>query len=535
MYPRNEQFEVIRRVLSVWLILFSAAFGLRAQTDSLLREGDRLHRSYRFEEALDHYARASASTVDADTIRLLRDRIDRSQNALNMTDFCADPVVVARERFSRQDFFLFYPLKNKSWRLPPHALDPSKDGFPTYALSGSRSLCFSAPDATGKRNLYVTREENEQWSNPELMGEFLLSPGNEVFPMLSEDGKRLTFASDGLHGMGGFDLYTSTWNEETRSWSEPENMGFPYSSPGDDFLLVDSPDGRYVLFASNRDCPPDSVYVYVVEKQVVPVRIPMRDPVALARTASLLPLDDPARLDHGTAVADEAPGNEDTRQYMRMTAEARALRDTLYVRERQLDSLRARLSAGGGEDRTALTSAVAEQEAALSPLRRRLEEVNRSVRSIEQSFLLRGVVTDTGRADREVVGARHSYTFSKNSLGAPLKMKMAPAPPAAPATFQVGPIGRFAQDVSLPEGIVYQIQLFTSPRHARLDEINGLDPVYERLTSALRYTYCVGVFRTFNEALLQLNPVRVLGFPEAEIVAFLDGKPIAVALARRAE
>ena len=59
--------------------------------------------------------------------------------------------------------------------------------------------------------------------------------------------------------------------------------------------------------------------------------------------------------------------------------------------------------------------------------------------------------------------------------------------------------------------------------------------MYERLTNTLRYTYSVGVFRTYNEALLQLNPVRVLGFPSAEIVAYLDGKPVAVSLARRLE
>ena len=59
--------------------------------------------------------------------------------------------------------------------------------------------------------------------------------------------------------------------------------------------------------------------------------------------------------------------------------------------------------------------------------------------------------------------------------------------------------------------------------------------MYERLTNALRYTYSVGVFRTYNEALLQLNPLRALGFPSAEIVAYLDGKPIAVPLARRSE
>ena len=525
---------MFKRAFSILLLLFSAAAGLRAQTDSLLAEGDSLHRSYRFEEALEKYARASALTTDADTVRLLRDRMDRSQNALNMTDFCADPVVVARERFSRKDFFLFYPLKNQTWRLPPHSLDPSDDGFPTYAPRGGQSLCFSAPDGTGSRNLYVSQTDGSSWSAPALMDEHLLSPGNEVFPMLSEDGKKLTFSSDGLHGMGGYDLYTSTWNEEAHAWDEPVNMGFPFSSPGDDFLLVDSPDGRYTLFASNRDCSRDSVYIYVIEKQLFIPRIPMRDPVALARTASLSPLNDPKRLDHRAAVSGEAPGNEDTRRYMQMTAEARALRDSIYLHVRKLDSLRLRLTAGT-EDRTALTSAIADREAALAPLRHRLDETSRAVRSIEQSFLQTGVVSGTNRADREFVGARSSYTFSKNAPGAKLTLKVDSAPPAAAPTFQVGPIGRFAQDTTLPEGFVYQILLFTSPRHATLDEIKGLDPVYERLTNALRYTYSVGVFRTFNEALQQLNSIRRLGFPEAEITAYLDGKPIAVSLARRSE
>ena len=526
---------VLKKRFLLLAILFPTALGLRAQTDSLLVEGDSLHREYRFAEAIERYARASARTANTDTVQLLRSRMDLSQNALNMTDFCADPVVVARERFSRKDFFLFYPLKNKSWRLPPHALDPSDDGFPAYVPPGGLSLCFSAPDATGFRNLYVSAADGSTWSYPELMGELLLSPGNEVFPMLSEDGKTLTFSSDGLHGMGGYDLYRSTWDEETGTWSEPMNMGFPYSSPGDDFLLADSPDGRYTLFASNRGCSPDSVYIYVTEKQPVIVRTSMRDPVALARVAALTPLDDPTRMDHGAAVSDDAPDNGDSRRYMLMTAEARVLRDSIYRHERVLDTLRLRLSAGT-EDRTALTSAVAEREAALAPLRRRLEETSRAIRNIELSFLQRGAVSDTDRTDREVVGARHSYTFSKNALGAKLKLTVAPPPPAAPATFQVGPVGRFGQESSLPKGVIYyQIQLFTSPRHATVDELRGLDPVYERLTRTLRYTYSVGVFNTYNDALLQLNPVRILGFPEAEIVAYLDGKPVAVSLARRSE
>ncbi len=523
-----------RRLFSILLLLLAAS-GLRAQPDSLLQEGTRLHRQYRFEEAMELFARAAARTTDPDTLRLLRENAGDSQNALNMTDFCADPVVVARERFSRKDFFLFYPLKNQGWRLGPNALDLTESAFPTYAPKGDRTVYFSTVDAAGVRNLYVSRDQDTLWSAPTLMGENLLSVGNEVFPMISADGKTLTFSSDGFHGMGGYDLYRSTWDDEAGTWGEPVNLGFPFSSPGDDFLMADSADGRYTLFASNRDCAADSVYIYVIERMDNPVRTPVRDPEALAHLCALHPLSDPARMDNGSAVSEAAPSNDDTRLYMLKMGEARALRDSIYAYERVLDKLRTALSEDPGDGRTALTASILEKETALAPLRKELEETNRTIRRIEQSFLQRGVVETSERADREVVGARSSYTFTKNALGAKLRMKVATVPQRSGETFKVAPVGRFAQSTALPEGIVYQIELFTSPRHATLDEIRGLSPVYERLTSSLRYTYAVGQFRTFSEALGHLNEVRILGFPDARIVAYFDGKPVPVSDARRVQ
>jgi hypothetical protein len=525
---------VRRRLFSILLLLLAAS-GLRAQPDSLLQEGTRLHRQYRFEEAMELFARAAARTTDPDTLRLLRENAGDSQNALNMTDFCADPVVVARERFSRKDFFLFYPLKNQGWRLGPNALDLTESAFPTYAPKGDRTVYFSTVDAAGVRNLYVSRDQDTLWSAPALMGEHLLSVGNEVFPMISADGKTLTFSSDGFHGMGGYDLYRSTWDDEAGTWGEPVNLGFPFSSPGDDFLMADSADGRYTLFASNRDCAADSVYIYVIERMDNPVRTPVRDPEALAHLCALHPLSDPARMDNGSAVSEAAPSNDDTRLYMLKMGEARALRDSIYAYERVLDKLRTALSEDPGDGRTALTASILEKETALAPLRKELEETNRTIRRIEQSFLQRGVVETSERADREVVGARSSYTFTKNALGAKLRMKVAAVPQRSGETFKVAPVGRFAQSTALPEGIVYQIELFTSPRHATLDEIRGLSPVYERLTSSLRYTYAVGQFRTFSEALGHLNEVRILGFPDARIVAYFDGKPVPVSDARRVQ
>ena len=483
---------------------------------------------------MERFAAAASATQDADTLKMLGTRMRQAQNALNLTDSCDEPTVVARQRFSRQDFFLFYPLKNQGWREVPNSLDPSEDGFPTYAPKGDRVVYFSAPDETGARNLYFTRDLDTLWSAPELMGEKVLSVGNEVFPILSADGKTLTFASNGLYGMGGYDLYRSSWDEDAGAWGEPENLGFPYSSPGDDFLLTDTSDGRYTLFASNRDCSRDSVYIYVLERRKDPARIPVRDPEALSRTASLVPVSDPARLDHASVVADEAPGNDNTRLYREKMAEVRALRDTIYVYERVLDDLRVKRAADA-DGKTDLSLRIVDREASLATLKAQLEEANKALRRIEQSFLQSGAVQTSDRADREVVGARSSYTFSKRSFGARLKMRVAQPQLPSEGSFKVAPLGRFAQGNTLPDGVVYQIQLFTSARHATVDEIKGLSPVYERITPSLRYTYSVGVFLSFNEALSRLNMVRQLGFPEASVVAFMDGRPVPVADARRAE
>ena len=525
------------RVFSILFCLLTAVFGLSARNipspaDSLLAEGDRLHRLYRFEEALDCYGRALREADDPAVRAVLEQRYQHSQNALNMTDICEDVTVVARRRFARKDFFLYYPLKNQSWRSAPNVLDPSGSGeVPTYAPKGSREVFFSASDASGARNLYVTRDLDSLWSVPRLLGEGLLSSGNEIFPMRSPDGKTLYFASDGLTGMGGYDLYAATWDEEVSAWGEPVNLGFPYNSPGDDFLRVDSEDGRYSIFASNRNCSPDSVYVYVIEYQALPRRVPVRDPEALSRMASLIPQADLSRQDHGSAVSEGVRDNDNTLLYKEKMAEARTLRDSIYVRERRLDQLRERLTEGG----EGTAASISQMEEELTPLRRLLEETNRAVRRIEQSFLKNGVMAFSDRSDREVVGAGSSYTFTKNAIGARLKLKLATAPPSAAEAFRIAPVGRFAQNTTLPEGVVYQIQFLTTGRHASLDDIQGLSPVYERMTPSLKYVYSVGVFITYDEALSHLNEVRSLGFPEAGIIAFMNGRPTGVGEARRAE
>ena len=154
-------------------------------------------------------------------------------------------------------------------------------------------------------------------------------------------------------------------------------------------------------------------------------------------------------------------------------------------------------------------------------------------------FLFNGVVIDPDKvleqADREVVGAATNYAFSKHSPGDSLVLRIKKPEVRFDYSFMVLPEGRFAEDNTLPPGLVYQIQIFTLSKKATVKQLNGLSPVFESRTPTGKYTYRVGVFRTYNDVLSRLNAVKKAGFKTAYIVPFLDGKVIKMAAAKTME
>lgn len=52
--------------------------------------------------------------------------------------------------------------------------------------------------------------------------------------------------------MGGYDIFKSTFNEETNSWSMPVNMEFPINYLDDDYLFVTDEEGKIAYFSTGR-------------------------------------------------------------------------------------------------------------------------------------------------------------------------------------------------------------------------------------------------------------------------------------------
>ena len=101
------------------------------------------------------------------------------------------------------------------------------------------TLYFSSdrPGGEGDYDLWkATRNSVEEpFGNITNLGKQINTEGKEEFPTLRSD-TRMYYSSDGLPGLGGFDLfYTELKGEE---WSEPQNLMYPINSPYDEVGIV---------------------------------------------------------------------------------------------------------------------------------------------------------------------------------------------------------------------------------------------------------------------------------------------------------
>lgn len=82
------------------------------------------------------------------------------------------------------------------------------------------------------------------------------------YPFVAADGVTLYFAAESNEGIGGLDLYVTRLNTETRQYVRPENMGFPFNSPANDYLLATDENSGVGALVTDRRQPDDKVCIY---------------------------------------------------------------------------------------------------------------------------------------------------------------------------------------------------------------------------------------------------------------------------------
>lgn len=126
------------------------------------------------------------------------------------------------------------------------------DAQPSVSSDG-KTLYFVSdrPGGFGGYDIYVTHKVNGKWMPAENLGAPINTAGNEKSPFIHTDNRTLYYSSDGLMGMGGYDIFVARKNGEDQ-WKDPVNIGYPINSKDDDVGFFVSVDGEFGYFASNK-------------------------------------------------------------------------------------------------------------------------------------------------------------------------------------------------------------------------------------------------------------------------------------------
>lgn len=120
----------------------------------------------------------------------------------------------------------------------------SFDGKKLYYISdkeggiGNRDIWFSTMDVKGK------------WGPSTNLGAPINTIYGEEGVFIHPDGKTIYFSSQGHNTMGGYDIFKSEFKDG--KWGEPENLGWPINGPDDDVFFVISANGKHGYFAATK-------------------------------------------------------------------------------------------------------------------------------------------------------------------------------------------------------------------------------------------------------------------------------------------
>ncbi len=134
----------------------------------------------------------------------------------------------------------------------------SKDESTLYFVS-------NRPGGFGGTDIYrATKDSRGHWSHVKNLGPDINTPLDEEGPFIDYDGVTLYFSSEGHDGMGGHDIYRTTYDPATDSWGEPVNMGYPINTPDNDVYFIVSANNERAYYSSVREDGMGYTDIYVI-------------------------------------------------------------------------------------------------------------------------------------------------------------------------------------------------------------------------------------------------------------------------------
>lgn len=158
---------------------------------------------------------------------------------------------------------IYYSLLNgEEWSVPekfgPTINTKSRETHASISADGNYIYFTSdRKGGYGGLDIYVVKRlPSGGWGDAQNLGQKINSQFNEEGPYIHPDGVTLFFSSEGHQSMGGYDIFYSVIDNETRSCTEAKNIGYPINTTENDVFYIPTPDGKSAYYSSYQ---PDGI------------------------------------------------------------------------------------------------------------------------------------------------------------------------------------------------------------------------------------------------------------------------------------
>jgi OmpA-OmpF porin, OOP family len=147
-------------------------------------------------------------------------------------------------------------VNSAEWESQPSL---SADGRTLYFISDRRG-------GLGRRDVWVaTMNDKGEWNRAKNLGKPINTIYDEMSPFIHVNNRTLYFASNGLTGFGGYDIFYS--EKDSTKWSEPLNFGNIVNNHEDQYSFFITADGKkgYYSHEEPRDAGYSVSHIYEIE------------------------------------------------------------------------------------------------------------------------------------------------------------------------------------------------------------------------------------------------------------------------------
>lgn len=239
----------------------------RRTTSGQLWLGKAYAATYRFEESIEtleeyisELEKRKRSTKEAEEL------LEKSQYGLRMLKGVEKICVIDSVVVDKANFLEAYHISSESGSLymyDNYFGKSTHNESTVYQTELGNKIYYSEQLNDTTTAIFVSNKLLNDWSAGTLLSNTINSGGHVSYPYVLTDGSTIYYASTGENSLGGYDIFVTRYNPSSGNYLSPDNLGMPFNSPYNDYMLALDEYANLGWFASDRYQPEGKVCIYI--------------------------------------------------------------------------------------------------------------------------------------------------------------------------------------------------------------------------------------------------------------------------------